>query len=103
MFSPQGLGVVFGLDLRSWDVALHPEQASPCRIRAATQGLAFEKYWKPLTVEFGWPGGSPDDTDFGYHGVRVEGWNRASADNADLAEAHGGWKPTTPPGCLCVV
>ena len=36
---------------------------------------------------------SPDDTDFGYHGVRVEGWNRASADNADLAEAHGGWKP----------
>jgi len=36
---------------------------------------------------------SPDDTDFGYHGVRVEGWNRASADNAELAEAHGGWKP----------
>ena len=26
-------------------------------------------------------------------GVRVEGWNRASEDNADLAEAHGGWKP----------
>jgi hypothetical protein len=25
--------------------------------------------------------------------VRVEGWNRAAADNAALAEAHGGWKP----------
>jgi hypothetical protein len=36
---------------------------------------------------------SPDDTDFGFHGVRVEGWNRSSADNAELAEAHGGWKP----------
>ena len=36
---------------------------------------------------------SPDDTDFALHGVRVEGWNRAAADNAALAEAHGGWKP----------
>jgi hypothetical protein len=25
--------------------------------------------------------------------VLVEGWNRAAADNAALAEAHGGWKP----------
>jgi hypothetical protein len=33
---------------------------------------------------------SPDDTDFGYRGVRVEGWNRASADNADLAEGTRG-------------
>jgi len=36
---------------------------------------------------------SPDDTDFALHGIRVEGWNRAAADNAALAEAHGGWKP----------
>ena len=35
----------------------------------------------------------PDDTDFALHGVLVEGWNRAAAGNAALAEAHGGWKP----------
>ena len=36
---------------------------------------------------------SPDDTDYGLHGLRVEGWNLAAAVDPDLAEAHGGWKP----------
>jgi hypothetical protein len=36
---------------------------------------------------------SPDDTDFGLHGLRVEGWNLGAAVDPDLAEAHGGWKP----------
>jgi hypothetical protein len=38
---------------------------------------------------------SPDDTDYGLHGLRplrVEGWNLAAALDPDLAEAHGGWK-----------
>lgn len=34
------------------------------------------------------------DDDFGLHGLRVEGYNRAkSAVGEDLAVAHGGWKP----------
>jgi hypothetical protein len=36
---------------------------------------------------------SPDDTDYGLHGLRVEGWNLAAAVDPELAEAHGGWKP----------
>ena len=36
---------------------------------------------------------SPDDTDYGLHGLRVEGWNLGAAVDPDLAEAHGGWKP----------
>jgi hypothetical protein len=36
---------------------------------------------------------SPDDSDFGLHGLRVEGWNLGAAVDPDLAEAHGGWKP----------
>ena len=36
---------------------------------------------------------SPEDTDFGLHGLRVEGWNLGAAVDPDLAEAHGGWKP----------
>ena len=36
---------------------------------------------------------SPEDTDYGLHGLRVEGWNLAAAVDPDLAEAHGGWKP----------
>ena len=36
---------------------------------------------------------SPDDTDYGLHGLRVEGWNRGAAVDPELAEAHGGWKP----------
>ena len=36
---------------------------------------------------------SPDDTDYGLHGLRVEGWNLAAAVDPNLAEAHGGWKP----------
>jgi hypothetical protein len=36
---------------------------------------------------------SPDDTDFGLHGLRVEGWNLGAAVDPELAEAHGGWKP----------
>jgi hypothetical protein len=36
---------------------------------------------------------SPDDVDYGLHGLRVEGWNLAAAVDPDLAEAHGGWKP----------
>ena len=36
---------------------------------------------------------SPGDTDYGLHGLRVEGWNLGAAVDPDLAEAHGGWKP----------
>ena len=36
---------------------------------------------------------SPDDIDYGLHGLRVEGWNLGAAVDPDLAEAHGGWKP----------
>ena len=36
---------------------------------------------------------SPDDTDYGLHGLRVEGWNLGAAVDPELAEAHGGWKP----------
>ena len=36
---------------------------------------------------------SPDDTNYGLHGLRVEGWNLGAAVDPDLAEAHGGWKP----------
>ena len=36
---------------------------------------------------------SPDDSDYGLHGLRVEGWNLGAAVDPDLAEAHGGWKP----------
>ena len=40
---------------------------------------------------------SPDDTDYGLHGLRVEGWNLGAAVDPDLAEAHGGWKPRAMP------
>jgi hypothetical protein len=36
---------------------------------------------------------SPTDTDYGLHGLRVEGWNLGAAVDPELAEAHGGWKP----------
>ena len=36
---------------------------------------------------------SPNDTDYGLHGLRFEGWNLAAAVDPELAEAHGGWKP----------
>jgi hypothetical protein len=36
---------------------------------------------------------SPNDTEYGLHGLRVSGWNLAAAVDPELAEAHGGWKP----------
>ena len=36
---------------------------------------------------------SPTDTEYGLHGLRVEGWNLGAGVDPELAEAHGGWKP----------
>ena len=37
---------------------------------------------------------SPEDTEFGLHGLRVQGYNDAKdGDDAEMAGAHGGWQP----------